>query len=115
MAGELGLGKSELERRFAASLLRSGSAMEEAQRMARILAEDFHRDFVGKRLVIRIERPHLRVLSPEERRKVYLRWWTDRTEDHVLCTEHQISHVTLWRIKGEGRKQNWEGRKCPER
>jgi hypothetical protein len=107
MAGELGLGKAELERRFAASLLRSGFALEEVQRVARILVDDFYRDFAAKRLVIRIERSYRRILSPEDRKRIYLRWWTDRIEDHVLCTEHQVSHATLWRIKQEGREHNW--------
>jgi hypothetical protein len=108
MAGELGLGVKDLERRFAASLLRSGLSMEEAKGMAQILARDFHRDFTGKRLTIRIERPFFRTLLPEDRRRIFLKWWTERTPDHELCTEEKISLPTLRRIQAQGRKKNWD-------
>jgi len=111
MAGELGIGKAELERRFAASLLRSGAPIEDAHRMAQTLADDFHRDFAGKRVTVRIERAHLRVLTPEERKRIFMAWWIDRTEDHILCTDNKISPSTLFRIKRDGRAQKWAERR----
>lgn len=107
MAGELGIGKEDLARRFAASLLRSGASMEEAQRLSVNLAEDFHRDFAGKRLVVRIGRGFQRNLEPLERRRIFMRYWLDREADHVLCTEERICHATLHRIKREGKSKGW--------
>jgi hypothetical protein len=107
VAGELGIGKEDLARRFAASLLRSGASMDEAQRLSVNLAEDFHRDFAGKRLVIRIGRDFQRNLDPAERRRIFMRYWLDREVDHVLCTEEKICHATLRRIKREGKSKGW--------
>lgn len=107
MAGELGIGKEDLARRFAASLLRSGASMDEAKRLSVNLAEDFYRDFAGKRLVVRIGRGFQRNLEPGDRRRIFLRWWVDRIDDHVLCTEEQIGRTTLRRIKQEGKSKGW--------
>ena len=107
MAGDLCIGRQDLERILTAALLKRGEGIDSASRTGRDLAEDLHHEFKGKRIIVRIERDHVRVLTPSERRRVYLRWWTDREEDHTLCTSEEISLSTLQRIQREGRKKGW--------
>lgn len=107
MAADLSLGVKDLERILMASLLRRGMDPEVAARTGRDLAEDLHREFRGKRVNVRVERECFRVLTDSDRRRIFLRWWTDREEDHVLCTTEVISRTTLQRIKDRGKRLHW--------
>lgn len=104
---DLGLNLVDLERRFTASLLRSGSDMADASRKGKALAESFHAEFKGKRIIIHLGRKHLRVLAPEDRKRIYLVWYVGDLEEHEICTKEEISRSTLNRIKAQGRAENW--------
>ena len=108
---DLGLNLKDLERRFTATLLRSGSDVADASAMGKKLAEAFHAELKGKRITIHLGRKHLRVLSPEDRKKIFLVWYVGEKPEHQICSESEISRSTMNRIKKQGRDENWAGRR----